>query len=107
MVCFNYSGLLQVGDKIYGAGNGELYVTFVRSGWTEQHEAQLGLRRQALHCAALDFAATKDEGAADTDTGGYPQRHRAAMPDDLVTLCCERMKMDAGEVQAAVEAALA
>ena len=94
--------LPQVGDKIYGTGNGDLYVKFVRHGWTDQHEVQLGLRRQALHCAALDFSAA--EGAADP---GYPLRHRAVMPADLVAVCRARMNMDPDEVQTAVEAALA
>jgi 23S rRNA pseudouridine1911/1915/1917 synthase len=43
-----------VGDKIYGL-NPELYLKFIGSGWTAEHERKLPLRRHALHAANLRF----------------------------------------------------
>lgn len=43
-----------VGDKIYGPDE-TLYIEFIENGWTERLEANLPIKRQALHCYRYDF----------------------------------------------------
>ena len=43
-----------VGDKIYGP-DPRLFLQFVDEGWTEELQAKLLIRRQALHCAEIDL----------------------------------------------------
>ncbi|WP_309398723.1 RluA family pseudouridine synthase [Cerasicoccus maritimus] len=44
-----------VGDKIYGPDS-TLFLDFIEHGWTERLEANLAMRRQALHCTELRFS---------------------------------------------------
>ena len=61
-----------VGDKIYGPDE-ELYLEFIKTGWTPQLEKQLILPRQALHSAKL---AIEGEHA-----------WTSSLPVDLVEFC--------------------
>lgn len=49
-----HAGHPVVGDKIYGV-DPQLYLDFIRGGWTPALEEQLWLPRQALHAARLSF----------------------------------------------------
>ena len=43
-----------VGDKIYGPDE-NLYLEFIKTGWTPELEKRLLLPRHALHSAALEI----------------------------------------------------
>ncbi len=43
-----------LGDKIYGPDD-TLFLEFIEHGWTERLGESLPMRRQALHCARLEF----------------------------------------------------
>lgn len=47
-------GFAIVGDKIYGP-NEQFYLEFIETGWTKRLEAELLLRRQALHSSKLSI----------------------------------------------------
>lgn len=64
------------GDKIYGPDD-TLFLEFIEHGWTDRLGAALPLRRQALHCARLDFA----DGTS----------YRAPLAWDLAQFARERM----------------
>lgn len=63
-----------VGDKIYGPDE-NLYLEFIRTGWTAKLERQLLLPRHALHAAKLS-------------TGGEPE-WIAELPEDLTQFCSD------------------
>ncbi|HZZ59028.1 MAG TPA: RluA family pseudouridine synthase [Opitutaceae bacterium] len=69
-----------IGDKIYGPDS-RLFLDFIDQGWTPALEAQLHLRRQALHCAEIDLAGA-----------GWPAptRFAAALPADLADFLVSR-----------------
>lgn len=72
-----------VGDKLYGPDE-RLYLEFAQHGWTDRHAACLPLRRQALHCLAIDLRPA-----------GEAHEFRAPLPEDLRAFCRERMGLDA------------
>jgi len=78
-----------VGDKLYGPDE-RLYLEFAQHGWTDRHAACLPLRRQALHCAAIDLRPA-----------GEAHEFRAPLPEDLRAFCRERMGLSAGALTAA------
>ena len=43
-----------VGDKIYGADE-TCYLDFIETGWTDELEKRLQMRRHALHSSRLRF----------------------------------------------------
>ena len=57
-----------------------MFVEFIEKGWTDRHERLLGLRRQALHCSAVEFSSN-------TITG--KQRFTAPLARDLNDFCEE------------------
>ena len=61
-----------VGDKIYGGREGEAYLEFIATGWTDKLAAELLLPRHALHACALGF-----------DTGTGHVRVECALAADL------------------------
>jgi 23S rRNA pseudouridine1911/1915/1917 synthase len=63
-----------VGDKIYGPDE-NLYLEFIRAGWTENLERQLLLTRHALHSATLEIE------------GG--ERWTSDLPPDLAAFVAE------------------
>ncbi len=65
-----------VGDKLYGEGE-DLYLEFLRHGYTPGLADRLGLPRQALHRLEVDFPALP--------------RFRAPFPSDLDRFCRERL----------------
>lgn len=67
-----WMGLPVVGDKLYGEDE-EIFLTFVRTGYTAALAARLGLPRQALHRAEVDFQILP--------------RFRAPFPADLDRFC--------------------
>jgi len=75
-----------VGDKLYGPDQ-RLYLEFALHGWTDRHAARLPLRRQALHCAAIDLTAA-----------GEAAVFRAPLPEDLRSFCRERLGVDATNI---------
>ncbi|HTX65932.1 MAG TPA: RluA family pseudouridine synthase [Opitutaceae bacterium] len=78
-----------VGDKLYGPDE-RLYLEFALHGWTDRHAALLPLRRQALHCAAIDLRPA-----------GEPHAFRAPLPVELRAFCRERMGLSAEDLAAA------
>ena len=60
-----------LGDKIYGPAE-ECYLQFIETGWTDALEAQLYIRRHALHASALEVPW--EEGTV---------RWESALPDEL------------------------
>jgi 23S rRNA pseudouridine1911/1915/1917 synthase len=60
-----------IGDKIYGP-DPALYLKFIESGWTEEHQRVLLLDRHALHAERLAFSW---EGAE--------REIRVALPEDM------------------------
>lgn len=65
-------GLPVVGDKIYGPDE-QLYLEFIKTGWTPKLERQLLLPRHALHSARL----------AVPDVGDW----KSELPQDLTNFC--------------------
>ena len=53
-VHLEWVGFPIVGDKLYGATE-EHYLRFMESGWDQQMECELLLRRQALHARTMTF----------------------------------------------------
>ena len=49
-----HAGHPVVGDKIYGPDE-QNYLRFIRSGWTDELQGSLLLRRHALHASRLEF----------------------------------------------------
>ena len=76
------------GDKIYGPDE-TLYLEFIERGWTKRLEAALPIQRQALHCAALEFAFPED-----------PLLLEAPPTEDFRQFCEARMGMDASKFPA-------
>lgn len=73
-----------VGDKIYGPSP-SCYLEFIESGWTESLAQRLLLKRQALHCARIEFQLADG-----------PLAFAAPLPGDLVAFARERMALDLG-----------
>lgn len=65
-----------VGDKLYGDGE-EIYLTFLRHGYTASLAARLDLPRQALHRVEVDFQVLP--------------RFRAPFPPDLDGFCRQHL----------------
>lgn len=65
-----------VGDKMYGP-DATLFLDFIEQGWTSRLEAQLPMRRQALHASQITF----DDGPSFT----------APFPWDMAQFCNEVM----------------
>lgn len=61
-----------VGDKIYGP-NEQLYLEFIRTGWTENLARHLLLPRHALHASSLGI--------------GEKERWESPLPRDLAAFC--------------------
>jgi 23S rRNA pseudouridine1911/1915/1917 synthase len=61
-----------VGDKIYGPDE-QLYLQFIKTGWTPRLERELLLSRHALHCSKLTIAGEHE--------------WKSALPSDLSTFC--------------------
>lgn len=70
-----YLGFPIAGDKLYGPDE-DLYLTFVREGWTPRHAALLPMCRQALHAARVTFRAE-----------GFVRTFEAPLPEDMRTWC--------------------
>lgn len=66
-----HSGHPIVGDKLY-SGDGEEYMEWMRTGWTEELKARLFLPRHALHAAVLEVP-----------WAGGRVEWRAELPQDL------------------------
>jgi 23S rRNA pseudouridine1911/1915/1917 synthase len=62
-----------VGDKIYGPDE-ELYLEFLRDGFTARLAEQLKMNRQALHCSRVEFPA-------------LGHCFEAPMADDMAAFC--------------------
>jgi 23S rRNA pseudouridine1911/1915/1917 synthase len=71
------------GDKIYGPDE-SLFVEFIERGWTERQELALGLRRQALHCASVEF---------DMEIVRGERRFSAPLAPDLVAFCQQTLNL--------------
>jgi len=63
-----------MGDKIYGP-DPELYLKFIESGWTEEHQRRLLLPRHALHASRLSFR-----------WGGEEREFVVPLPEDIAEL---------------------
>ncbi len=72
-------GLPLVGDKIYGP-DPALFLEFIETGWTPHLAEILQMRRQALHCAALEL-----------QWKGGAQVFQAELPSDMKSFIFDRM----------------
>jgi len=72
-----------MGDKIYGP-DPELYLKFIESGWTEEHQRRLLLPRHALHASRLSFR-----------WGGEEREFVVPLPEDIAALA-RRLGVDSG-----------
>jgi 23S rRNA pseudouridine1911/1915/1917 synthase len=75
-----------VGDKIYGP-DARLFLQFIETGWTPALEKELGMRRQALHAAQIEFQFP-----------GAPEAFQAPVPQDMEVFCQEKMGLSLTEV---------
>jgi 23S rRNA pseudouridine1911/1915/1917 synthase len=63
-----------MGDKSYGP-DPELYLKFIESGWTDEHERRLLLPRHALHASRMSFR-----------WGGEEREFGVPLPEDIAEL---------------------
>ncbi|MGB0416205.1 MAG: RluA family pseudouridine synthase [Coraliomargarita sp.] len=75
-----------VGDKIYGPDE-SLYLEFIEHGWTARLEAELPMKRQALHCYQYRF-----------DFPGEPVTLTAPLLDDMASFCGTKMQLKLAEL---------
>jgi len=66
-----HAGHAVIGDKIYGP-DPRLYLKFIESGWTEEHQRALLLDRHALHAERIGFP-----------WAGVEREFRVEMPEDM------------------------
>lgn len=71
------------GDKLYP--NADLMMEYIRNDWSEKLQAELPLRRQALHALTLKF-----------ETGTIEDELYAPLTQDLVDFWANVMQIDAG-----------
>lgn len=76
-----------VGDKIYGPDE-TLYIDFVEHGWTKRLEAELPMKRQALHCYRYIFEFP--EGSISLT---------APIREDMLEFCRNKVGLGVDEIQ--------
>ncbi len=80
-------GASVVGDKVYGP-DACLFLQFIETGWTSVLEKELGMKRQALHAARIEFPDTSEI-------------FTAPVPQDMEIFCEEKMGLSLTEVLSA------
>eukprot|EP00039_Didymoeca_costata_P007066 m.96011 g.96011 ORF g.96011 m.96011 type:complete len:245 (+) comp13525_c0_seq1:1635-2369(+) len=93
-----------VGDKMYGmqSQQGQAYIDFVEHGWSDRLEAQLLLRRQALHCAEMVFYNSKDPSEGMEESIMY-SFHTPSFPKDMLLFCLNSMKIEKESLMLAMQ----
>ena len=85
-----YIGHCVVGDKLYGH-NEKLYLDFCENGWTERHDKELELPRQALHAARLVFKSPE-----------FQRTFSAPLPQDMRDFCLQNLGMNPADLEKAM-----